>query len=365
MAALSAMALAGCVNEDLNNEEAQEIMRFDAPALMQSRTNFLGEISGVKYPEAEWFTVYCKSYKGAFKGWESSTEESDYFASEGEVAKSGHSVGAGKYWATDVVHYWPEVEFNLAFAAYSPAVLTTDPTSIAHTEKGLQIKGFKTEPTSDAQYDLMFSNRKYDLNKSTNANAAVPLVFKHALTSIVFSSQKSSADVNYEITDLTVNGWFVQQGDFNQNITETLSGDVYSETEAPQWENLVPATQEIMYEPSFAHFSVPVEAPAQFTSGTSALLLIPQDVPADASVTVYYDKTTNPGTASEKTLSTSATIKLSDFAYEESGVVHKVDKWEMGKRYVYRIAFGQNTRIYFEPAVTDWIQEPTLIYTIQ
>lgn len=367
IAALSAMAMTSCVDEEafVVENAAEQPMRFDMPVMAQTRANVNGEISGVKYPEAENFMVYCKAYKGAFAGWTNSTDITDYFNANGEVAKNGHTAGAAKYWATDIVHYWPEIEYNLAFAAYSPAEFVTAPTSVAHTEKGLQIKGFQTEADADNQYDLMYAKRVYDLNKNTHANAAVPMVFNHALSSIVFSSQKSSADVNYIITDLKVEGLFCQEGDFNQNIVEDNTGGVYSETEAPVWENLVAATSNVTYEPSFTQFSVPADAPAQFTSGTSALLLIPQAVPAEATVTVYYDKITNPGKEGEKTLSTSATIKLRDFSYDKEGVAHNVTTWERGKRYVYRIAFGENTRIYFEPSVTDWVQEPTLIYTIK
>ena len=365
-AALSCVALASCESEDLTVVNQPQVMRFDAPA-MKTRANVLGEISGVKYPEAEDFKVYCKAYKDSFVGWTNSEEVTNYFAAEGEVAKNGHSVGATKYWATDVVHYWPEVEYSLAFAAYSPAVFGPAAASatVSHTAAGLQINDFQTEANSNQQYDLMYSNRQYDLNKASNANQAVPLVFNHALSSIVFSSQKSSSDVNYVITDLEVNGLFCQKADFNQNITESVVGSTYTETEDALWENKVVAGSNVTYEPDFSEFSVPVDAPAQFTSGPSALLLIPQEVPAEATVTVYYKKITNPGSLSEKELSTSATIKLRDFTYLEGGITKQITEWEMGNRYIYRIAFGENTRIYFEPSVNDWVTHPTLIYTIK
>ena len=91
-------------------------------------------------------------------------------------------------------------------------------------------------------------------------------------------------------------------------------------------------------------------------------MLIPQAVPADAAVTIEYTKITNKGTASEDTTENTVTINLSLFA-QESG--SKITEWEMGKRYVYRVAFGQNKRIYFEPTTEDWVQEPTLIHVIQ
>jgi hypothetical protein len=92
-------------------------------------------------------------------------------------------------------------------------------------------------------------------------------------------------------------------------------------------------------------------------------LLIPQTVPAEAYITVVYNKITNPDNSDlKKVMENTATIKLTDFA-QEGG--NKITEWEMGKRYIYRIAFGQNKRIYFEPTTTDWVTVPTLIYTIQ
>ncbi|MBR6691520.1 MAG: fimbrillin family protein [Bacteroidaceae bacterium] len=366
-AAMSAIALTSCVNEDDFSGENQQLsqeLKFDAPVMKQTRANVNGEISGVKYPEAENFVVFCKSYKNGFKGWTSSDEISNYFNANGEIAKSGYNAS---YWATDIVHYWPETEYNLAFAAYSPADMALTPApAVSHTENGLQITDFKTQAKADDQYDLMYTQRNYDLNKAVYANSAVPLAFRHALSSIVFSTQKSSSDVKYEITKIQIDGKFCQQADFDQNITETYAGGAYSENENPTWKNLEYTGESVNYVPTLAGtVDVPVEAPLQFTSGTSALLLIPQEVPEEATITVYYTKTTNPGQAGEKSLSTSATIKLREFFHTNSGVKTYVTEWERGKRYIYRIAFGANTRIYFEPSVTDWVTEPTLVYTIQ
>ncbi len=367
LAALSCVALASCESEDLTVANNAQVLRFDAPAtIQQTRANVMGEISGVKYPAGENFQVYCKAYKGAFAGTWAGEGIIDYFNANGEEAfNDGKDGTVSNYWSTSIVHYWPEAEYNLAFAAYSPSKLTTAPTSIGYTDNGLQIKNFKTEAECDDQYDLMYSTRKYDLNKTNNSNAAVPIVFKHALSSIVFSSQKSSADVNYEITSIKVDGLFCQEADFDQNITGSTAEGVYSEQDAAEWTNLVPATGNVTYTPTFAPFSVPIDAPAQFTSGNSAMLLIPQEVPAEATVTVNYTKTTNPGKEGEKVLEASAKIKLLDFEYQDNGVSKKITEWEMGNRYIYRIAFGENTRIYFEPSVTDWVTLPTLIYTIK
>jgi hypothetical protein len=88
----------------------------------------------------------------------------------------------------------------------------------------------------------------------------------------------------------------------------------------------------------------------------SALLLIPQGVDIDATVTIVYEKTTSDGT-----LASSATVKLSDF--KKGGA--SITEWLMGNRYVYNITFGANKPIHFSPSIeADWVTT-TLDYTIQ
>ena len=358
-AAMLCVALTGCENEDFTAANQSQVMRFDAPAMMKTRVNVQGEIIGTLYDAREDFKVYSRLYKGDFAGWEA-TGVSDYFLAEGDVAKNQGS--ESRYWYTTNVYYWPEIDYNLAFAAYSPAVLgaAANGATISHTAAGLQIDNFVTEGNANAQYDLMYSDRVVDRNKNNNGSSAVPLVFHHALSSIVFSTEKEDESVNYEITAVNLHGYFIQEADFNQNIDENVD----KTTGAAKWENPAEA-KEANFAPGISSTGkVDVTTvPTQFTQKESALLLIPQTVPAEAYVTVTYNKITNPGVDGlEKVMENQATIKLTDFA-QEGGT--KITEWEMGKRYIYRIAFGQNKRIYFEPTTTDWVTVPTLIYTIQ
>ena len=353
LAAVSAIALTSCVNEEnFEGPKPQaQVMRFDAPVMKQTRANVKGEIQGHLYDKAENFKVFCKIYEGPFTGWESAT---DYFKTEGDVAKN--EGGESSYWATESEYYWPEAQHNLAFAAYSPAVLPTAPTSIEHTENGLQIKGFQTEAEADSLYDLMYSDRILGRNRTNNGSVAVPLIFRHALSSIVFSSEKEDDKAQYTIKTATLTGDFVQKADFNQNITAAsdLKGTAL-------WENLVEATSSITYSPAFNAFDV-TTTPTKFTEKASALLLIPQDVPANAAVTITYTKKVTKSDGTINSTENTATIKLADF--RQAGG-EAITTWEMGKRYIYRISFGQNKKIYFEPKTEDWVEVPTLIYVIQ
>lgn len=363
------LTLTSCVNdEESAMMGSRSVIAFDAPVMKTSRANVQGEITGVKYPQDETFKVFSKIYTGNYAGWTASTDIKNYFAEAGDEAK--HE--GGTYWSTQTVYYWPDAGYNLAFAAYSPAILgdacTAASTKVKRTDAGIEITDFVSEDDSDNQYDLMYSHTVYDRNKSNNAASAVSLKFEHALSSIVFSSQKSDEAAQYRITDLMVTGNFITKGDFKQGITSTSTGGAYTENENPQWDTEDETPTAVQYEPSFTAFPVPAASPEIFTQGSSAILAIPQEVPQSAKVHVTYEKTTNVGLVTETTTTHTAEIFLKDFkkaTTEGVAVAEGIGEWERGKRYVYRIAFGENQRIYFEPSITDWDQQPTLIYTIK
>ena len=351
VAALAGMALSSCVNDEYVVKETAQRLMFDNPVMnSQVRAEVQGEIVGSTYPEKEMFQVFAKSYSGDFKGWTEGTK--DFFGETGVTVKRG--IGGSSYWVSDSAYYWPDATTNLAFAAYSPAELGGS-TQISHTDSGLQIKDFQVEPVSDNQYDLMYSDRVWDLNKDNNGSKAVELNFKHALASIVFSSAaKKQAGITYTITDLKLGGSIYTKGDFSQGLT-SAGTTPYSENANPVWSKLENHLAS-PYEPSFDSFKVP-ESPEIFTSGTSAILPIPQDVPEDAKVTIKYE-VTNHGS----TLTYEKTIKLSDFKQNTGSAV---DKWEMGNRYIYRIQFGETSRIFFQPTISKWNDQEVAIYTIK
>lgn len=344
-AAMASVVLTSCVNEDKEAMESasKKAISFDMPVMKPTRAQ-LGEIIGVDYPEGESFKVFCKSYTGAYAGWESAA---NYFNANGEtVSKSGTQ------WTTTTPHYWPELGNDLVFAAYSPADAVG---TYTQTNAGLQIDNFTTA-AANSQYDLMYTARVAGRNKGNNGDDAVDMVFKHALTSVVFSAVAADDKATYNIKSLTVDGEFVTTADFNQNIATAAEFDG-----TPVWTPDPAATT------SYGILSGAAVAVANSgvmltgngsTAGTkSALLLIPQGVDPDATVTIVYDKTTGDGT-----LESTATVKLSDF---KVGGSTSITEWVMGNRYVYNIKFGANKPIHFSPSIKEDWATTTLEYTIQ
>lgn len=345
-AAMASVVLTSCVNEDKEAMESasKKAISFDMPVMKPTRA--AGEIDGTVYPKGETFKVFCKSYTGTYTDW---TTYADYFAAAGEDVTYN-----GSKWSTATVHYWPELGNKLAFAAYSPAAASADGT-FAQTETGLTITGFSTQDDVANQYDLMYTPRVIDLDKNS-AGTDVPLAFKHALTSVVFKATKTDADATYVIKSLSVNGQVSTTGNFNQNIPtpDALDGTA-------TWTNLAAATTktyEILTSEAIdvAQAGTALTGVGSTAGATTALLLIPQGVDANTTVTITYTKTAG-GSSSDAT----ATIKLNDFV---DGTSTPVTTWAMGNRYIYNIIFGANKPIYFAPSVADW-NDVALSYTIE
>jgi len=342
---MASVVLTSCVNEDMEVMESasKKAISFDMPVMKPTR--LAGEIDGTTYPTTETFKVFCKSYTGAYTDW---TAGEDYFAAAGEdVALNGGN------WSTTTVHYWPELGNNLAFAAYSPAAASADG-AFAQTQTGLTITGFSTQDDVANQYDLMYTPRVVDKDKD-DAATPVPLVFKHALTSVVFKATKTDADATYTIKSLTVNGLVSTTGNFNQNIPtpEALDGTATWTPAAATAKDYSILTAKTIDVAQAGTYLTGVESA---DGASTALLLIPQGVDANTTVTITYTKKTG-----SNTLDATATIKLNDFV---DGTSTPATTWVMGNRYIYNITFGANKPIYFDPEVADW-NDVALDYTIE
>lgn len=337
MAAVVGMALTGCVNEESENLTQQQTRKisFDTPVMgIQSRA---GEIKGNTYPANESFVVYAKQYTSNFTNWSNGT---DFWTEEGLVA----SKGGNNTWETNDDYYWPPTGYTLTFAAYSPSSVT----NATYGNDGLTVTDF--DVTSNV--DLMYSGRVINKTSSVGTNG-VPIVFKHALSSVVFSAIDEDANASYKITALSVSGSFIKSGTFKENLA-----DNGTEPNNQGWSELSTAVT-MTHEPSLgtgitvaAEADPLVETP--ITQNETAWLMIPQDVDANATVTISYTVTPTNGAPYDVT---NKTINLSDFKTEESA---SIITWAMANRYKYIIKFGGEGRvkIVFAPSVAGWTEVP-------
>lgn len=370
-AALASMMFVSCVNdESASLPEQRQMLSFSAPLMnTQTRGVVAGEITGVKYPDNEKFMIFSRMYSGTFNGWENTSNIANYFSVAGEEASKGTS-----YWTTPLTHYWPGGDYNLVFMAYSPSDMSEDATKVEFKNNGLSITKFETKDNVNEQYDLMYSSMMYGLNSTQHGADAVPVHFKHALSSITFSAQgsKEAKDVSYVIKGLKIMGTFYTAGNFIQNCTD-FSKVPSGESKYPEdfgtvsWSFTGYEKEEITeskpYQPALppAGVTITYEEPIRFAQNETAWLPIPQEVPDDARIILSFDVVNN---STQTTVSHNVELDLKLFTYTDGGYTGPITKWEMGKRYTYRIQFGGTKPIFFDPSITDWVTVPTAVYTL-
>lgn len=351
---LASVSLASCVNdESLDLTQQPKKLSFDAPVMKtQSRTvdHYYGEINGTVYPTTESFMVFAKQHKGDLTNWESAenfwgtdAQEVEYDASEDAM-----------YWDTVTDYYWPSGDnIKLSFGAYSPALLNTG-ASASYSNSGLKITGFEVNGTVEKQVDLMYSGPI--LNQTYNENAAgVSVVFKHALSSVVFSAIDADVNADYTINSIKVNGKFLTQGTFCENLSAINASGTAG------WSS-VSGNDEATEYALATGLNVKVGTSSTvITGGTSALLTIPHTAELlddDATVTITYTVEPKSGAAAYEA---TKTVNLADFKQSNDD---SITSWAIGNRYTYLFTFGGTSKIFFKPTVTDWVNNDAAILTI-
>lgn len=369
---LAGLAIASCTSdENLSENAGKSRLRFETPLMSTVTKAVTGEIGGLIYPTDEKFDIYGIQYSGDFKGWATSTDVKDFWTGGSDLtfetaAHIGSSTGVNAAWATTNDYFWVNEPYKLAFAAYSPSDAKGDAT-IAYDATGFTFTGFEVKDDVAAQYDLMYSDRQFDCTRNKYENTGIPLKFNHALSSIVFAAIEEVEKKTYEITGVQLIGSINNKGTFKQNITETAATP-YTETSEPKWDNCTVVDGidgKITYTPVIENGLYTVTgANDEFTGGKSAILPIPQDVPADAIVKLSYTVRTDLAGGNVKVDNYTKDIPLSEFIVTGTEG-DKIEKWEIGYRYVYLINFGGSKKIFFVPTVNEWKTGGTAAYTIK
>lgn len=357
VATISSVALASCVkDESVDLTQQAKKLSFEAPVMgTQSRAEVTGEIYGTTYPTDENFVVYAVKHNDDLTTWDAGTGFwTDNIATPIIVAKENNS-GWEEKDGTD--YYWPKATdevVKLSFAAYSPAGLPNGATA-SYGATGLTIEDFTVNNNVSEQIDLMFSDRTLNQTEADNATDGVSINFNHALSSIVFSAVEEDANADYQITGISIKGNFVTKATFKENVTDGATY-VYSvggteNTAVPAWSNPTTTTNQT-YTPSFTDYNVTGDA-TEFTGGNvanqaeTAILTIPQTIPAEATVTITYVYTPTNGVGGTYT----KTVNFNEFTIDSGS---PITSWEVGKRYTYLFQFGGTQKIFFNPTVKDW-----------
>lgn len=377
--------LASCVSEDLNvNPQSQGSAKltFDSPVMYHNggtRANYRGEIGShsyegsstiYSYPKEEDFVIYAVQHDAAFSGWSNATPHEI----NNTPIKYDQSVdGWAPKNAENDYYYWPEG--FMSFAAASPADLEVANAQRAYGDAGLTITDFEILNDASKHYDLLFSTRTIDKTSADMAHGAsyysgIPIQFQHALSSVRFSI-KNETDAEVVLKEIKVYG-LKYKGDFAENLTEDAadySKYIRNDNVNPTWtldNDLV--AEENAYLGFSGSVGFPIEA--QYVASLAAsdvdqdgeneisnqLILMPQELPAEAIVKVTY--TVN-GNTHHKTAELRGWEDLSG---------NPVDAWEMGVRYTYRLVYSSSTaakdKIYFSPSTDNWVEHDVVVITL-
>ncbi len=380
-AILAGSALAGCVkNEPIAEDDGSpEPITFDAPVV--SVPTKAEEIVG-NYPGDRDFAVFALYHTGDFVSYTGSSLYMD------NVQCKADNTTAPTTWNPETTYYWPKTG-KLTFAAYAPAQVEKDKQTVSWDANGFHFTDFTVAGTSlddpnDAnddpkavapagQYDLLYSGRVYNVTKNSsdkiatnNPYSGVTILFKHALSSIVFAAKTKETydNTTIEITGIKVNN-VVSKGTFDQHFTYDTTKK--EETEAAKWtvssgaadvknyvvfEKKEGAASKILSSTTETYFGATTAAANGKRS--SDLILIPQKLDEngrEVTVTVNYTIThTENGITSVDPVSASFNLAVGG----ETDA--KTYEWEMSKRYTYHIHVGLD-KIYFNPTVAEWADE--------
>ena len=381
MAAVAGLTLTSCSQDDLGmpNQGNQNEITFAAPVVGKMTRAF--EV-GNNYPTAADynFAVWAYYFTGNYSGISNGT----LYMNEVEMQYDGSSTWAPKHQK----YFWPK-NGTLTFFGYSPASVAGN---ASYTGDGkISFTDYEVSTDRSQQVDLLFSERSYNQRKYT-ANASdkttddkvgtgstspdptnpndpytgAHLVFKHALSSLIFNVKTDKDYVTDNQTEITLTGLtlnnVVSKGTFVQNIGDTngdqtvaprvddnlgndwtLSAEKANYTVFPNVSN--EATSFLLNTTAYwpVNNANVADAPKAYTAGlrSTDLMLIPQPL-TGITLTVNYTIKSKDSSAIPQV----STINLT--APSGHG-----NAWDWGYRYIYTITIGLEN-ISIEPYVTGW-----------
>lgn len=335
IAAIASAALVSCTKNEVTPVAFEKEITFAAPVVgAQTKAIVYGEI-GANYDPAEDFKVYAVWHESAFDKWENGSQYMYDVVVSRNTGDFDTTPGDQGAWKPSSDYYWPKVGV-LSFAAYSPA---TAEGAYAYGKNGLTITNFPVPSQTSLQYDLMFSERTYNKTQSENGVNAeydgVDIKFKHALSSIKFTAKTLadySATTTIKVKKITMWG-MNSTGNFAENVNDIAAYD-----SAPAWTDQ--ATPVASTAPYVAYEgTLTLNNSSAQGANSNDVILLPQTLPADATIRVDYTMQTVTGSEIPQ--------------YKEVAVSSLSGEWVLGKRYTYNIIVGLDD-IYFAPSVEDW-----------
>ena len=362
------LLLAGCVkNEPLTSggQETKAEIAFESP-IVAPKTKSLQQV--LNYPSNLNFKV-CGFYSQGYGPIIDGASILNKYIDGAEFGRSGN-VWAG----LDKPYYWFPSAY-LHFVAYAPSRLSGSLLSSTVTAEGLQLNGY-TVP-DEANEDLMVSQIAYKRSKPAIAGEGSPLVFDHALTSILFQvksgvyGDRTSADPDRIDTDLRIVKIEVvdarASGDFSQQMTswnnEQMNSPAAAQNPEKGWtvadnaavKTFVAYEGEQMLTDSYQLIHDLPSAASGYS--LTNLILLPQEIKDNVKLKVTYDMTHS----NLSSINGQENLWLEDEVVEIPMNQCGITEWLRGYRYVYNLTLSLG-KIQCSIEALPWDEYETLEY---
>jgi hypothetical protein len=343
IAAAAAMVLSSCSkNEVSENNSESNLIGFSTYTGRATKADGSFVPKGTAaIPTGSRFGVYC--YHTGATAFASATNPTPNFMSNQWVQYNGNANGNTEItnYNYSPTRYWPtdEASNKLSFIAYYPYeenVSTTDGLTAIPTSSttGLGTYTFKVPTDPSKQIDFMMSNLMAD-ETYTSTGGNVPLEFHHMLTQVNFKA-KTDADATTTVTLTSVKLIGVLNSG-TLTVTSTATGNTWTlGTTTDTYEVPISATHNTLSSTAIDFTTNADDA----TKYPATLLLMPQTIPAAATVEIKYTYKT---TGMTTTITDTKTVVLNT----------KLATWSKNNNILYTFNVGLH-KITFTATVSGW-----------
>ncbi len=314
--AVASLAMIACTQNEIGTPELNEV---GFKAVVRKNTKAI--ITG---------TTFTENLK--FKVWGFYTQEGDFSELTAAAAPNFMKgveisyIESEQKWRNETNHYYWPSQGKVGFYAFYPETLTPS----FEWGTGATI----------ADYNLTPNNQLVDVMYAYNVGpdqAALPMVFNHALSQIEFRYQTNAAysDVTVKINSVTFKGVDLT-ADFNFNAS--------AQNATAEWSKNTTQTSDYVYYNTLSDAAAETATGANAATYGAPLLFIPQ-VASEAEL-VFTVSMLNTDDITYTT-----TINLDP---ELSAANAATGSWVLGKKYIYTLNFKLD-EINFAPSITDWV----------
>lgn len=348
--ALAAMLLASCAKLEtggrVNSGDIPLVFRSYSPKAVSSRVDTGSFVSGTVLPDSCSFGVFAYYQQGTVGSgtpatWNASRTPDFMFNQKVEFFEGAYNYDPERYWPANeenTLSFWAYYPYSIyntgntgALQLYSNAACTAAYTS---SSTGLPYAKYTVPMDPDAQVDLLFdsfANKNKTYWNCTPTPGTVPFNFRHALSWVEFEI--------IEGTGAVIN---------SMSVSNIKWSGVCTDVENRTWAN----------QGDVATFSVnDVTVNSEIIC---SMLLMPQTIANDATLTINYDITfesSDPGYPDPIVYQgNSGSVLLKSATLIDGTTPAGITAWEPGYHYIYKIRAGFE-RIEFEEVVVstdDW-----------